>query len=47
MGFRHIAKIKFKDIEEFDMLRMIDLITQLQAIRIYTRILDKESFLKS
>ena len=29
------------------MLRMIDLITQLQAIRIYTRILNKESFLKS
>ncbi|TLD79671.1 hypothetical protein [Helicobacter trogontum] len=28
------------------MLRMIELITQLQAIRIYTRILDKESFFK-
>ena len=33
--------------EEFDIFRMIDLITQLQAIRFYTRILDKESFLKS
>ncbi|RDU61469.1 hypothetical protein CQA53_10105 [Helicobacter didelphidarum] len=40
----HIAKLKSKDIEEFDILRMVDLIAQLQEIKIYTRILDEEFF---
>ncbi|WP_334085232.1 lipase family protein [Helicobacter typhlonius] len=41
----YIARIKNnKAIQEFDLYKMIDIITQLQETKIYTRILDKDFF---